>query len=104
MSCGRARDRDLLLQQLRKSDQTPFFPFTFLSVSGSTFHSLYPLLTLKIALSLHPQPAGPQIQAMSFSALFSQLGAQPVVILDGGMGTTLQAPPFELSLDSALWS
>ncbi|GAA6055939.1 hypothetical protein JCM3770_005605 [Rhodotorula araucariae] len=27
-----------------------------------------------------------------------------VVLLDGGMGTTLQAPPFELPLDSALWS
>ncbi|GAA5975526.1 hypothetical protein JCM10908_005189 [Rhodotorula pacifica] len=28
----------------------------------------------------------------------------PVLILDGGMGTTLQAPPFNLALDSALWS
>ncbi|GAA6027963.1 hypothetical protein JCM8097_001803 [Rhodosporidiobolus ruineniae] len=27
-----------------------------------------------------------------------------VVVLDGGMGTTLQAPPFDLGLDSALWS
>lgn len=25
-------------------------------------------------------------------------------LADGGMGTTLQAPPFELGLDSALWS
>lgn len=38
-------------------------------------------------------------------ALFpsSSFGERPVVILDGGMGTTLQAPPFELGLDSALW-
>ncbi|GAA5869638.1 hypothetical protein JCM3774_005500 [Rhodotorula dairenensis] len=28
----------------------------------------------------------------------------PVVVLDGGMGTTLQAPPFNLALDSELWS
>ncbi|GAA5986210.1 hypothetical protein JCM11641_002890 [Rhodosporidiobolus odoratus] len=34
----------------------------------------------------------------------ARYGSQPVVLLDGGMGTTLQAPPFELSLDSALWS
>lgn len=27
-----------------------------------------------------------------------------LVVLDGGMGTTLQAPPFNLALDSALWS
>ena len=38
-------------------------------------------------------------------ALFpaSAVGDRPVVVMDGGMGTTLQAPPFELGLDSALW-
>ncbi|GAA5904517.1 hypothetical protein JCM6882_008930 [Rhodosporidiobolus microsporus] len=42
----------------------------------------------------------------TFSRLFppSTHGPHPVVLLDGGMGTTLQAPPFELKLDSALWS
>ncbi|GAA5944294.1 hypothetical protein JCM3775_003315 [Rhodotorula graminis] len=38
----------------------------------------------------------------TFSGLFPP--TRRVVILDGGMGTTLQAPPFELALDSALWS
>ncbi|GAA5840798.1 hypothetical protein JCM9279_001224 [Rhodotorula babjevae] len=38
----------------------------------------------------------------TFAGLFPP--ARRVVILDGGMGTTLQAPPFELPLDSALWS
>ncbi|BGO96966.1 hypothetical protein RTG_00289 [Rhodotorula toruloides ATCC 204091] len=39
-------------------------------------------------------------------SLFPQdsYGTRPVLVLDGGMGTTLQAPPFELGLDSALWS
>lgn len=31
-------------------------------------------------------------------------GRRRVVILDGGLGTTLQAPPFSLGLNSALWS
>ncbi|GAA6000210.1 homocysteine S-methyltransferase family protein [Rhodotorula paludigena] len=37
-----------------------------------------------------------------FSSIFPP--ERKVVVLDGGMGTTLQAPPFELGLDSALWS
>ncbi|GAA5835743.1 hypothetical protein JCM11251_007415 [Rhodosporidiobolus azoricus] len=42
----------------------------------------------------------------TFSTVFpaDRYGVDPVVLLDGGMGTTLQAPPFELALDSALWS
>ncbi|GAA5852617.1 hypothetical protein JCM8547_002565 [Rhodosporidiobolus lusitaniae] len=42
----------------------------------------------------------------SLSTVFpsDRFGDSPVVVLDGGMGTTLQAPPFELALDSALWS
>lgn len=42
---------------------------------------------------------------MSFSALFpaEPFGATPVVILDGGMGTTLQRENQE-TLDSAKWS
>ncbi|GAA5858400.1 hypothetical protein JCM1840_001185 [Sporobolomyces johnsonii] len=44
--------------------------------------------------------------APSLSSLFPvhSYGQTPVVILDGGMGTSLQAPPFSLSLDSDLWS
>ncbi|KAK4701416.1 hypothetical protein P7C70_g4815, partial [Phenoliferia sp. Uapishka_3] len=42
----------------------------------------------------------------TFASLFprSAFGERPVAILDGGMGTTLQAPPFNLPLDSSLWS
>ncbi|GAA5890187.1 hypothetical protein JCM5296_002843 [Sporobolomyces johnsonii] len=44
--------------------------------------------------------------APSLSSLFPvhSYGQTPVVILDGGMGTALQAPPFSLALDSHLWS
>ncbi|KAM0750631.1 Homocysteine S-methyltransferase [Meredithblackwellia eburnea MCA 4105] len=47
---------------------------------------------------------------LSFTDLFPKTDdttlkyAQPVAILDGGMGTTLQTPPFSLPLDSSLWS
>ncbi|SCV71093.1 BQ2448_2681 [Microbotryum intermedium] len=34
----------------------------------------------------------------------SKFGPRPVVVMDGGMGTTLQAPPFSQNIDSALWS
>ncbi|SGY48973.1 BQ5605_C001g00721 [Microbotryum silenes-dioicae] len=34
----------------------------------------------------------------------SKFGPTPVVVMDGGMGTTLQAPPFSQNIDSALWS
>lgn len=37
----------------------------------------------------------------SFQTLFEDA---KVVILDGGMGTTLQAPPYDLPLGSTLWS
>ncbi|GAA5943544.1 hypothetical protein JCM1841_003363 [Sporobolomyces salmonicolor] len=50
--------------------------------------------------------APPAPGAPSLSSLFPEhpYGPVPVVILDGGMGTSLEAPPFSLSLDSDLWS
>ncbi|BGP14814.1 hypothetical protein JCM10213_001819 [Rhodosporidiobolus nylandii] len=46
------------------------------------------------------------MSSATLSSVFTpaRFGDEPVLLLDGGMGTTLQAPPFELALDSALWS
>lgn len=45
------------------------------------------------------------VESVGFESLVPSSASQRrrVLILDGGMGTTLQAPPFELELASALW-
>ncbi|KAM0788177.1 hypothetical protein ACM66B_001338 [Microbotryomycetes sp. NB124-2] len=58
-------------------------------------------------MSVRTETARPRARPTVFAAHGTNdavLRQPRVLIMDGGMGTTLQAPPFELELGSALWS